>query len=223
MTNSNGNTTASLSNINLNKNLLKLSFERLKSGKANGPDDISCKELRLIGEDLFLDCFMPLAQRSISECKFPSQWKQAKVKCLHKKGSTFDYSNYRPISLLSVPGKLLENVISQQLHNFLYDNNLITLNQWGFRKGGSPELLLLLITEQWRLALDESKVIGVIFVDFQKAFDCVNHSVLARKLHSIGITGSFYDWLLNYLHNRKQFVSLNGSNSDHMEIVTGVP
>jgi len=117
----------------------------LKSGKANGPDDISSKDLRLIG-DSFLTCFMPLAQRSISECKyFPSQWKHAKMKCLDK-GGTLDCGNYRPISLLSIPGKLLENVVSQQLNNFLYGSNLI-LNQWGFKEGGSPELLLLSIAK----------------------------------------------------------------------------
>ena len=97
------------------------------------------------------------------------------------------------------------------------------MNQWGFRKGGSPELLLLSVTEQWRLALDESNIIGVVFIDFQKAFDCVNHTVLKDKLHSIGITGSFYDWLLNYLENRKQLVTVNGSNSELLEIDTGVP
>ena len=97
------------------------------------------------------------------------------------------------------------------------------MNQWGFRKGGSPELLLLLLTEKWRLAPDESNIIGVVFIDFQKAFDCVNHTVLKDKLHSIGITGSFYDWLLNYLENRKQFVTVNGSNSELLEIDTGVP
>ena len=128
-----------------------------------------------------------------------------------------------PISLLSIPGKLLENVVSQQLDNFLYGSNLISMNQWGFRKGGSPELLLLSLTEQWRLALDESNIIGVVFIDFQKAFDCVNHTVVKDKLHSIGITGSFYDWLLNYLENRKQFVTVNGSNSELLEIDTGVP
>ena len=212
----------SLSNIALNKDLLKSSLKCLKPGKASGPDDISSRGLRLIG-DVFLDCFMPLAQRSILECKFPSQWKQAQVKCLHKKGSTLDCGNYRPISLLSIPGKLLENVVSQQLDNFLYGNNQISLNQWGFRKGGSPELLLLSLTERWRLALDESKVIAVVFIDFQKAFDCVNHTVLMDKLHSIGISGSFYDWLLNYLVNRKQFVTVNGSNSELLEIDTGVP
>ena len=212
----------SLSNIALNKDLLKSSLKCLKPGKASGPDDISSRGLRLIG-DVFLDCFMPLAQRSILECKFPSQWKQAQVKCLHKKGSTLDCGNYRPISLLSIPGKLLENVVSQQLDNFLYGNNQISLNQWGFRKGGSPELLLLSLTERWRLALDESKVIAVVFIDFQKAFDCVNHTVLMDKLHSIGISGSFYDWLLNYLENRKQFVTVNGSNSELLEIDTGVP
>ena len=216
------NNSVSLYDIALNKDLLKSSLKRLKPGKASGPDDISSRELRLIG-DAFLDCFMPLAQRSILECKFPSQWKQAQVKCLHKKGSTLDCGNYRPISLLSIPGKLLENVVSQQLDNFLYGSNLISMNQWGFRKGGSPELLLLSLTERWRLALDESNIIGVVFIDFQKAFDCVNHTVLKVKLHSIGITGSFYDWLLNYLENRKQFVTVNGSNSELLEIDTGVP
>ena len=216
------NNSVSLYDIALNKDLLKSSLKRLKPGKASGPDDISSRELRLIG-DAFLDSFMPLAQRSILECKFPSQWKQAQVKCLHKKGSTLDCGNYRPISLLSIPGKLLENVVSQQLDNFLYGSNLISMNQWGFRKGGSPELLLLSLTEQWRLALDESNIIGVVFIDFQKAFDCVNHTVLKNKLHSIGITGSFYDWLLNYLENRKQFVTVNGSNSELLEIDTGVP
>ena len=213
---------ASLYNIALNRDLLKSSLRCLKPGKASGPDDISNKELYLIG-DAFLDCFMPLAQRSILECKLPSQWKQAQVKCLHKKGNTLDCENYRPISLLSIPGKLLENVVSQQLDNFLYSNNLISLNQWGFRKGSSPELLLLSVTERWRLALDESNIIGVVFIDFRKAFDCVNHTVLMDKLHSIGISGSFYDWLLNYLDNRKQFVTVNGSNSELLEIDTGVP
>ena len=97
------------------------------------------------------------------------------------------------------------------------------MNQWGFRKGGSPELLLLLLTQKWRSVPDESNIIGVVFIDFQKAFDCVNHTVLKDKLHSIGITGSFYDWLLNYLENRKQFVTVNGSNSELLEIDTGVP
>ena len=82
--------TASLCNIDLNKDHLKSCFRLLKSGKANGPDDISSKDLRLIG-DSFLNCFMPLVQRSISECRyFPSQWKQAQAKCLDKKGSTLD-------------------------------------------------------------------------------------------------------------------------------------
>ena len=59
---------------------------------------------------------------------------------------------------------------------------------------------------------------GVVFIDFQKAFDCVNHTVLMDKLHSIGISGSFYDWLLNYLKNPKQLVTVIGSNSESLEI-----
>ncbi|PFX12631.1 Neural cell adhesion molecule L1 [Stylophora pistillata] len=105
------NNGASLYNIALNRDLLKSSLRCLKPGKASGPDYISSRELRLI-RDAFLDCFMPLAQRSILECKFHSQWKQAQVKCLHKKGNTLDCGNYKPITFLSIPGKLLENVTS---------------------------------------------------------------------------------------------------------------
>ena len=79
----------------------------------------------------------------------------------------------------------------------------------GLQKGRLPELLLLSLTERWRLALDESNI-GIVFIDFEKA----------DKLH---ISGSFDEWLLNYLENRKQCVIVNGSNSELLEIGTGVP
>ena len=77
--------------------------------------------------------------------------------------------------LLIIPGKLLESIVCKQIDNHLTDNNLISNQQWGFRKGRSIEQLMLSMTKKWKQALDNGKVVGVIFVDFQKAFDSICH------------------------------------------------
>ena len=79
------------------------------------------------------------------------------------------------------------------------------------------------MTEKSRLALDERKSIGIIFIDFQKAFDCVSHQILPQKLQASGLCGDSFDWIVNYLNNRHQFVSINGTNSDKMRLTSGVP
>ena len=62
-----------------------------------------------------------------------------------------------------------------------------------------------------------------VFIDLQKAFDTVNHSILLKKLEHYGIRGTVLDWFSSYLSNRKQFVSVNGATSDHATITCGVP
>lgn len=94
----------------------------------------------------------------------PTQWKTARVRCSPKKGSTLECGNYRPISVLSILGKLLESTVCKQIDNHLNDNNLIGNSQWGFRKGKSTEQLMLNMTEKWKQALDNGKVIVVQFL-----------------------------------------------------------
>ena len=69
----------------------------------------------------------------------------------------------------------------------------------------------------------QRKTIGVIYIDFQKAFDCVNHEILSYKLRAAGLSSTLYDWIIDYLSNRKQFVKVNGVSSNLMDIDTGVP
>ena len=69
----------------------------------------------------------------------------------------------------------------------------------GFQEGISTELLLLYLTETWKKALDLGCKIGIIFVDFKKAFDTVHHTVLKSKLLAAGVLGPFYDWLVSYI------------------------
>ena len=85
---------------------------------------------------------------------------------------------------------------------------MLHLNQWGFKKGISTELLLLYLTETWKKAIDSGYKIGVIFVDFKKAFDTVDHQVLKYKLQAVGIAGDLHEWIVDYLSDRKQYIEI---------------
>ena len=79
------------------------------------------------------------------------------------------------------------------------------------------------ITERIRETIDSGKFGCGIFIDLKKAFDTVNHKILLNKLEHYGVRGVLLKWFESYLSNRKQFVSLNGDNSDLKDITCGVP
>ena len=143
---------------------------------------------------------------SILSGRFPGKWKKAKVTSIYKKGSKSNCSNYRPISLLSIPSKIVEHLICSQLNTYLTANSLLSEHQWGFRTQRSTEDAILQITEKWREALDSVKVIGVLCIDFRKAFDSVSHEILLRKLSACGMAWDLHTYIHNYLQNRKQII-----------------
>ena len=109
------------------------------------------------------------------------------------------------------------------IDDHLQSHNLLSRNQWVFRKNRSTEGLFLHMTETWKSALDQGLVVGVLFVDFRKAFDSVNHSILLEKLKGTEISGSLVFWLANYLSNRNQFVQISGKKSALQPVKYGVP
>ena len=132
--------------------------------------------------------------------------------------------NYRPLSILSVPSKILESCVNDTIVSHVTENGLVTDKQWAYRKGHSTELLLVHLTETWRKAVDSNLVVGVACVDFTKAFDCVPHQRLIHKLHNqFGIEGQLLAWLESYLSNRKQFTVINGEKSTLTSVSTGAP
>ena len=155
--------------------------------------------------------------------KFPSEWKNANVTPIFKKDSPSDIKNYRPISLISVIGKVMERCIFKHIHNYLLEFKIITTNQSGFTPGDSAVKQLLYITNEFGRALDEGKEIRVIFCDISKAFDRVWHKGLLFKLKSIGIKGDLLLWIEDYLSQRKQRVVINNTCSDWQYIKAGVP
>ena len=130
--------------------------------------------------------------------KFPDILKTAKVIPAFKKGDPLNCNNYRPISLLSNIGKLIEKLIYKRVYIFLEQNNCLYTHQFGFRIKHSTNHALIQITDKIRNALDENKYISGVFLDFQKAFDIVNHKILFSKLNYYGIRGIALS-LLNHI------------------------
>ena len=153
---------------------------------------------------------------------FPSVLKTAKVVPVFKKDSKLDYSNYRPISLLSNTEKVLEKLMYKRLYTFLNNNNIYNL-QFGFRQQYSTSHALISITENIRKALDDGNIGCGVFVDLQKAFDTVDHQILLAKFNHYGIHGVSNDWFKSYLSNCNQGASINGFDSGLTTINCGLP
>ena len=166
-----------------------------------------------------LTCF----NLSFTTGTFPTLLKTAKVIPIHKKDSKSNFTNYRPISLLSNLDKILEKLMHSRLSTFLNIKDIIYPLQFGFRQNYSTSYALIHLTETIKEALDQGKYGCGIFVDLQKAFDTVDHNILLGKLKHYGIRGVAYGWFESYLKDRKQYVSINGYNSKHLSISLGVP
>ena len=135
---------------------------------------------------------------------FPSVLKTTQVVPVFKEVSKLNYSNNRPISLLS-------NI--EKIYTFFDYNNIIYDLQFGFRQQYSTSHALINITENIRKALDDRNIGCGVFIDLQKAFDTVDHQILLAKLNHYGICGVSNDWFKSYLSNHNQCVSINGYES----------
>ncbi len=156
----------------------------------------------------------------------PEKLKIAKLIAIFKKQLDEEKvipGNYRPISLLSIIDKLLEKLMYTRLISFINKHKILYKYQFGFRKKHSTTLALIEITDNILQELEEGKCSAGIFIDFQKAFDTVDHNILISKLEHYGIRGPALQWLKSYISNRQQFAFVNGKNSTMQKITCGVP
>ena len=110
-----------------------------------------------------------------------------------------------------------------RLTTYLELYEIIYPNQFGFRQGYSTSHSLISITETIKKTLDNNKYGCGVFIDLRKAFDTVNQGILLQKLEHYGIRDSAYSWFKSYLTNRRQYVHLNGINSETKNVTCGVP
>ena len=194
----------------------------VNSNKASGPNSIPYRTLILLKNEISKQ-LADLFNLSFTTGVFPSVLKTAKVVPVFKKDSKLNYSNYRPISLLSNIEKILEKLMYKRLYTFLDYNNIIYDLQFGFRQQYSASNALIKITENIRKAFDDEHIGCGVFVDLQKAFDTVDHQILLAKLNHYGIPGVSNDWFKFYLSNCNQYVSINGYESGLSSINCGAP
>jgi hypothetical protein len=215
-------TEVEISNIVFTREAVLKKLGDLRADSAPGPDKIFPRILKELRYEL-VDPLCTLFTKSMATGEVPRDWKTAIVTPIFKKGAKADPGNYRPVSLTSVPCKVMESVIKDAVMDHLMHNNLISDSQHGFVPGRSCATNLLTFQEVITRCIDEAIPVDVFYLDFAKAFDKVPHGRLIVKLESKGVTGNVKKWIENWLADRTQRVLVEGEMSDEEAVKSGVP
>ena len=197
-------------------------LSQLDVTKAFGPDGVSPKLLKE-GAHQLAPALCRLINLSLTKSKFPRTWKLANVIPLYKKNDRNSITNYRPVSLLSSVGKIMEKIVFQTLFEHFRSNFLISAWQSGFIPGHSTSTQFIEMYNHFCKAVSCGKEIRIVFCDVSKAFDRVWHRGLLFKLQKCGITGPLLAWITHYIKDRYQRVVINGQFSSWKLIQAGVP
>ena len=127
---------------------------------------------------------------SIETSSFPEAWKKGLVIPIPKSGNLKLVKNYRPISSLPLPGKILEKLVQSQLSDYLEKEGPLNETQHGFRKNHSTIHSVAQLTSYINTKMDSAIPTLTVFIDFRKAFDCVQHEVLLNKLSQLNLSSS---------------------------------
>jgi len=209
-------------NVDFSVDSIIKKLQKLPTDKSPGPDGIH----NLLLHNCAAEVAEPLSlifKASFESGILPQEWKSANVVPIFKKGARNDRANYRPISLTSVPCKVMESLIKEKLVEFLEKHNIISNSQHGFMSGKSCLTNLLESLECWTKALDDGYGLDIIYLDYRKAFDSVPHKRLIEKLKTYGITGCLRKWIESFLTSRKMIVGIRGTFSEEIEVISGVP
>ena len=198
-------------------------LKTLKEKKSPGPDKVTNEMLEHLGSKAKTK-LLAIFNNSWKTGHVPQSWRDADMVPIHKKGKDRTKAeSYRPISLTSCVGKLLERMINTRLVWHLEKNNIITPEQAGFRQHRSTEDQVTYIAQKIEDGLQDKQHTLTVWIDLEKAYDKVWKDGLRRKLQKSGVTGYMYQWISQYLNNRKARVHVNGSYSRKKTLREGVP
>ncbi|RMC15948.1 hypothetical protein DUI87_08155 [Hirundo rustica rustica] len=177
-----------------------------------GPDGIHPRVMRELADELAKPLSIIYHQSWLTG-EIPDDWKLANVTSFHKKGGREDPSNYRPVILTSVPGKIMEQFVLSLITQNLQDGQGLRPSQHGFRRGKSCFTNLISFYDQVTHLVDAGKAVDVVYLDLSKAFDTVSHSILLDKLATHGLDRSTLHWVRDCLDGQAQRVVVNGAAS----------
>jgi hypothetical protein len=159
---------------------------------------------------------------SLTNGKIPNAWRHILVRPTHKKGCKKKVSNYRPIGLTSIISKICERLVRDQLVRHLSKQGSRSERQHGFRERRSTITSLLQAQSEWKDMLTKHTELFVIYLDFSKAFDVVDHGILKAKLFKAGLRGRAIGWLVDYLSRRTMSVIWGDFESAPHDVHSGV-
>ena len=194
-----------------------------KSNNTNGGPDKLPMLLFKNNASFLAPIISHLCNKSLSSGIFPTVHKAGIVVPLYKSKERDDIKNYRPICLLNSMSKILERVIHTRLMYHLESNNILSDDQFAYRKSRGTDTAILKFTKNVIENLENGMITVAAFLDLTKAFDCVNHQILLRKLDHYGIRNVSLQWFSSYLRDRKQRVKFRNAISSEKTINIGVP
>jgi hypothetical protein len=197
-------------------------IDKLSSRKSPGFDGIRCKDLKIIKQSV-----SPILAKFVNICvssgTYPELLKKSIIRPIYKQGSHSEYTNYRPIAILSVINKIVEKVIVSQISKYLEKNNIISDTQHGFRRMRSTATALSEFTDEVNEHLNNQKYVLTLYIDFKKAFDTLDHEQLIVAMQECGVRGSALEWIRSYLSNRTLTTVIDGRSGDEAKVIYGVP
>jgi hypothetical protein len=195
---------------------------KLQNSKSPGVDGLSNDFIKLAGKYI-VPYLVKIFNVSLKLGKVPSEWKEAIVVPIFKGGGRGKVINYRPISLTSLICKIMERVINNRIKNIIEDRGGISDIQHGIRRGFSCETQLLGFSEDISEVMDKGGRVDAVFLDFEKAFDKVDHYLLMEKLWNAVENLEIVNWVGDFLSNRIQRVKVGGEVSEKICVTSGVP
>ena len=204
-------------------NRVKKLLANINPNKACGPDGIHGQILKNCADSIASPLSL-LFKISYNTGCLPKEWKLANVVPVHKKGAKDDVENYRPISLTSLVMKVFERILKEELLN--KTSHLLNNRQHGFLSLKSCTTNMIYFTDNVALSINDIHTlsIDVIYFDFSKAFDSVNHDIILHKLKNLyAIDGRLLKFFKSYLSDREQCVVLDGIKSPYKSVLSGVP
>nr|CAI5850542.1 unnamed protein product [Callosobruchus analis] len=209
---------------------LHLIQRKLKPKASSGFDGIPSFLLKKCIQEI-ADPLVYLVNKSFTEGNYPNLLKINKIIPLHKKGDEKLLDNHRPIALSPTLSKIFEYCYLDRFMRFLDAHHILIDNQFGFRMQRNTSDAIYAFVENIIDHIESGECPVGVFCDLSKAFDCVVHDILLTKVQKYGIRGKAYNWLTNYLVNRRQFVVIkrneNGNESlvksETLNIEVGVP